>query len=104
MVTSNNYLQLVFFRSPRLVSMATPSTNTPQSILLKLDESAMTTKHKIGILFCRPGQRTEEEFYNNEHGSPAFEEFLGFLGNRVRLKGFGGYAGGLDVKGNTFPW
>jgi hypothetical protein len=34
-----------------------------------------------------------------EHGSPAFEEFLDFLGDRVQLEGFQGYRGGLDVKG-----
>jgi hypothetical protein len=34
-----------------------------------------------------------------EHGSPAFEEFLDFLGDRIKLEGFQGYRGGLDVKG-----
>lgn len=37
----------------------------------------------------------------SENGSPAFEEFLDFLGQRVRLKGFDQYRGGLDVRGDT---
>lgn len=39
--------------------------------------------------------------YNNEHSSPHFEEFLDFLGTRVRLKGFEQYKGGLDTRGDT---
>lgn len=36
--------------------------------------------------------------YNNEMGSPVFEEFLDLLGHRVRLKGFGKYRAQLDNK------
>ena len=41
--------------------------------------------------------------YNNENSSPHFEEFLDFLGTRVKLKGLDAfkYKGGLDTKGNT---
>ena len=33
-----------------------------------------------------------------ESGSPLFDDFLEFLGTRVRLIGFDGYKGGLDIK------
>ncbi|KAK7086178.1 Signal-induced proliferation-associated 1-like protein 2 [Halocaridina rubra] len=36
--------------------------------------------------------------YNNEHAGPAFSEFLETLGQRVRLKDFEKYRGGLDRK------
>ena len=36
--------------------------------------------------------------YNNQHGSPAFEEFLQLMGRKVKLKGFDDFRGGLDVK------
>jgi len=39
--------------------------------------------------------------FNNEHGSPAFEEFLDFLGEKIPLKGWFGYRGDLDVKTDT---
>lgn len=40
-------------------------------------------------------------FYILENSSPAFEEFLDFLGQRVKLRGFENYKGGLDVRGDT---
>ena len=49
-------------------------------------------------MYCRAGQQTEEEMYNNEEGGPAFLEFLDLLGQRVRLKGFQKYKAGLCNK------
>lgn len=40
-------------------------------------------------------------FFYTEVAGPAFEEFLDMLGQRVRLKGFDKYKGGLDNKGDT---
>ena len=36
-----------------------------------------------------------------ENGSPAFESFLNLLGERVRLKDFPNYRGGLDNKSES---
>ncbi|KAM8774576.1 signal-induced proliferation-associated 1-like protein 3 isoform 2-T2 [Rhynchonycteris naso] len=74
--------------------------NTPKVTeqLLKLDEQGLCRKHKVGILYCRAGQSSEEEMYNNEEAGPAFEEFLSLLGEKVCLKGFSKYAAQLDVK------
>lgn len=38
-------------------------------------------------------------FFLVEHGSPEFNAFLGTIGRKVKLKGFSGYRGGLDVQG-----
>jgi len=35
--------------------------------------------------------------FGNEHGSQAFEEFLNIMGDRIELKGFNGYTGGLNT-------
>lgn len=74
--------------------------NTPQceQQLLKLDEQGLTNKYKVGILYCKAGQGTEEDMYNNEDAGPAFNEFLDTVGKRVRLKGFEHYKAGLDNK------
>ncbi|XP_047649244.1 signal-induced proliferation-associated 1-like protein 3 isoform X4 [Phacochoerus africanus] len=74
--------------------------NTPKVTeqLLKLDEQGLCRKHKVGILYCKAGQSSEEEMYNNEEAGPAFEEFLCLLGEKVCLKGFTKYAAQLDVK------
>ncbi|XP_018420572.1 PREDICTED: signal-induced proliferation-associated 1-like protein 3 [Nanorana parkeri] len=66
--------------------------------LLKLDEQGLFRKHKVGILYCKAGQSSEEEMYNNESAGPAFEEFLTLLGEKVCLRGFQKYAAQLDTK------
>ena len=33
--------------------------------LVKLDEQELSNKYKIGIIYCKEGQVTEEEIYNN---------------------------------------
>ncbi|XP_068110197.1 signal-induced proliferation-associated 1-like protein 1 isoform X2 [Hyperolius riggenbachi] len=74
--------------------------NTPKVTdqLLKLDEQGLSYQLKVGIMYCKAGQSTEEEMYNNESAGPAFEEFLQLLGERVRLKGFEKYRAQLDTK------
>ena len=56
---------------------------------------------QVGVMYCRAGQQTEEEMYNNEEGGPAFNEFLDLLGQRVRLKGFNKYKAGLCNKSKS---
>ncbi len=85
-------------------------------------------RFKVGVLLVKDNQTTEEQFFNNctymflfmvmgpystpnplqTHinmglpvpvaGSPDWEQFLAFLGDRVTLKGWERFAGGLDVK------
>ncbi|XP_042188671.1 signal-induced proliferation-associated 1-like protein 2 isoform X2 [Callorhinchus milii] len=76
------------------------ASNSPKvsEQLLKLDEQGLSFQHKVGVLYCKAGQSTEEEMYNNEAGGPVFEEFLDLLGHRVRLKGFSKYRAQLDNK------
>jgi signal-induced proliferation-associated 1 like protein 1 len=77
--------------------------NTPQceQQVAKLDEQGLTNKYKVGILYCRAGQSTEEDMYNNEHGGPAFNEFLATIGEKIQLKGFEKYRAGLDNKSDS---
>ncbi|KAM5235636.1 signal-induced proliferation-associated 1-like protein 2 isoform 2-T2 [Ctenodactylus gundi] len=76
---------------------ASSSPRVPEQ-LLKLDEQGLSFQHKVGVLYCKAGQGTEEEMYNNEAAGPALEEFLDLLGQRVRLKGFTKYRAQLDNK------
>lgn len=55
-------------------------------------------QRKVGVMYCRAGQSSEEDMYNNESSGPAFEEFLDLLGERVRLKGWEKYRAQLDNK------
>ncbi|XP_066550989.1 signal-induced proliferation-associated 1-like protein 1 isoform X4 [Amia ocellicauda] len=74
--------------------------NTPKVTeqLMKLDEQGLSFQLKVGIMYCKAGQSSEEEMYNNESAGPAMEEFLQLLGERVRLKGFSKYRAQLDTK------
>ncbi|XP_057663499.1 signal-induced proliferation-associated 1-like protein 1 isoform X6 [Diorhabda carinulata] len=66
--------------------------------ILKLDEQGLTNHYKVGIMYCKADQNTEEEMYNNEEAGPAFLEFLETIGQTVRLNGFDKYKAGLDNK------
>ena len=52
---------------------------------------------KVGVIYIKEGQFTEEEILDNNDHSDNFEEFLTILGDKVRLKGFDKYKGGLDT-------
>ncbi|XP_048381035.1 signal-induced proliferation-associated 1-like protein 2 isoform X1 [Stegostoma tigrinum] len=77
--------------------LASNSPKVPE-MLLKLDEQGLSFQRKVGIMYCKAGQSTEEEMYNNETAGPAFDEFLDLLGQRVKLKGFEKYRAQLDNK------
>ncbi|XP_061818299.1 signal-induced proliferation-associated protein 1 [Nerophis lumbriciformis] len=76
------------------------ASNSPKvrDTLLKLDEQGLNFQRKVGVMYCRAGQSSEEDMYNNESSGPAFEEFLELLGDRVRLKGWEKYRAQLDNK------
>lgn len=74
----------------------------------------MVNKYKFGILYAKGGQN-EMEMYSNGiikyffeiikylvESSESFEEFLEFLGEKIRLKGYIGYSGGLNVESKNF--
>lgn len=52
---------------------------------------------KFGVIYAKSGQTTDDEFLSNRDGSPAFDDFLSLLGDKIPLKGHKGYSGGLDV-------
>ncbi|CAH0561452.1 unnamed protein product [Brassicogethes aeneus] len=77
--------------------------NTAATIeqILKLDEQGLTNNYKVGIMYCKAGQSSEEEMYNNEEAGPAFLEFLDTIGKTVKLNGFNKYKAGLDNKSDS---
>ncbi|CAG5097915.1 Similar to RAP1GAP: Rap1 GTPase-activating protein 1 (Homo sapiens), partial [Cotesia congregata] len=70
--------------------------DTPEE-LLKLDQVFIKSELKVGVIYVQEGQYTEEEILDNNDSSPFFEEFLQILGDKIRLKGFDKYKGGLDT-------
>lgn len=66
--------------------------------LANFEEKNYKSKHKIGVLYCKRGQTTEEEMFCNNDPSPEFTEFLDMIAERHPLRGFSKFAGGLDTK------
>jgi len=66
-------------------------------LVLNYDEHVISNRFKFGVIYQRRGQTREEQLFGNAHHSTAMDEFLDLLGERVTLRGFGGYRGGLDT-------
>ncbi|XP_037875474.1 rap1 GTPase-activating protein 1 isoform X1 [Bombyx mori] len=71
------------------------------SLIAAFDERVLNERFKFGVLYQKYGQTTEEQIFGNNDTSPAFDEFLEMLGQRIKLKDHKGYRGGLDVTGHT---
>ncbi|CAL4062110.1 unnamed protein product, partial [Meganyctiphanes norvegica] len=69
-----------------------------QKDLLLLEEQEGSVNFKFGILYMKPGQTSDDEILSNECGSRNLDKFLGLLGEKVRLKAWDKFRGGLDVK------
>lgn len=68
------------------------------NLIANYDEHVLVSNFKFGVLYQRFGQTTEEELFGNNTTSPAFDEFLDTIGQRIRLKDHKGYRGGLDIQ------
>uniref|UniRef100_A0AAG5CWQ1 Rap-GAP domain-containing protein n=1 Tax=Anopheles atroparvus TaxID=41427 RepID=A0AAG5CWQ1_ANOAO len=68
------------------------------SLIASYDEHVLVTNFKFGVLYQRFGQTTEEELFCNSDMTPALDEFLELLGQRIRLRDHKGYRGGLDIQ------
>ncbi|XP_050525940.1 rap1 GTPase-activating protein 1 isoform X3 [Daktulosphaira vitifoliae] len=67
-------------------------------LIAAYDEHVLVSNFKFGVLYQKYGQTSEEELFSNQHTSPAFDEFLQLLGQRIQLKDHKGYRGGLDTQ------
>ncbi|XP_038578311.1 rap1 GTPase-activating protein 1-like isoform X12 [Micropterus salmoides] len=66
-------------------------------LIVTFDEHVLSNNFKFGVIYQKFGQTSEEELFCNTKESPAFVEFLEFLGEKVELHNFKGFRGGLDV-------
>ncbi|XP_068185095.1 rap1 GTPase-activating protein 1 isoform X4 [Antennarius striatus] len=66
-------------------------------LIVTFDEHVISNNFKFGVIYQKFGQTTEEELFGNSKESPAFVEFLEFLGEKIELHNFKGFRGGLDV-------
>lgn len=67
-------------------------------LILNYDEHVLSNTLKFGIICQKFGQTTEEELFGNLTHSRAMDEFLELVGDRITLKNFKGFRGGLDTQ------
>ncbi|XP_018049724.1 PREDICTED: rap1 GTPase-activating protein 1-like isoform X1 [Atta colombica] len=78
-----------------LIPVMCPGAGT---LIARYDEHALVSRFKFGVLHQRAGQLTEEQLFGNRQITPAFQEFLDLLGQKIDLKDHKGYRGGLDTR------
>uniref|UniRef100_A0A8C5SGE8 RAP1 GTPase activating protein n=1 Tax=Laticauda laticaudata TaxID=8630 RepID=A0A8C5SGE8_LATLA len=86
--------------SPTLpLSVSSTTLLCPQAsrLIVTFDEHVISNNFKFGVIYQKLGQTSEEELFSTTEESPAFLEFLDFLGEKVQLQDFKGFRGGLDV-------
>ncbi|XP_026874999.2 rap1 GTPase-activating protein 1 isoform X1 [Electrophorus electricus] len=66
-------------------------------LIVTFDEHVISNNFKFGVIYQKFGQTSEEELFGNSEETPAFIEFLNFLGQKIVLHDFKGFRGGLDV-------
>jgi len=87
----SNYPKLQLIKDPSVIQS-----------LIEFERSQLEPKtYKFGIIYRKRGQMTENEMLSNQSHSKHFTQFLNFLGQRVQLKDWKHFRGGLDVVTNT---
>ena len=71
-----------------------------QKDILWLQKQEGSMNFKFGVIYAKAGQIMDDELFSNETGSDNFTNFLILLGERVTLKGWQKFRGGLDIRGN----
>ena len=64
-------------------------------------QRSLFSQFKIGVVSTKPGDMqtgNDRAIFQTKEASADFEEFLSFLGERVQLRGYEGFAGGLDTE------
>jgi len=69
--------------------------------LIIMEREEHTNNFKIGVIYTKKGQNHEDDFFGNQEGSEEFYQFLDILADKIPLKGFEGFRGGLDVEGDA---
>ncbi|KAM4703215.1 rap1 GTPase-activating protein 1 [Rhinophrynus dorsalis] len=61
-------------------------------LIVTFDEHVISNNFKFGVIYQKTGQTSEEELFSTTDESPAFVEFLEFLGEKVLLQDFRGHS------------
>ena len=92
-----NYLNNVMFpgKSWCPIDDALNKTFSLELLGLEVSHASNAAAFRIAVVYCGKEQTTEEQFFTNKKGSPAFDEFLSVLGDKISLNGFSGFSGNV---------
>jgi tuberous sclerosis 2 len=63
-----------------------------------IDNIPVIDTHKVGVIYVAPGQSSEDEILSNQHGSPAYSNFIKRLGRVIKPNdNLEVYAAGLNA-------
>ena len=111
----NSFIRKIFGLGPTPFSVVKSCTNVvPVNLmqickdpslpneLLAMEERQVIRSYKFGLTHLKSNQTVEEEMFGNTErdNTSAFKEFMSFLGEEIKLKGWGEYKAGLDVLNN----
>eukprot|EP01122_Echinamoeba_exundans_P014583 TRINITY_DN663_c0_g1_i2.p1 TRINITY_DN663_c0_g1~~TRINITY_DN663_c0_g1_i2.p1 ORF type:complete len:1132 (-),score=246.29 TRINITY_DN663_c0_g1_i2:654-4049(-) len=68
--------------------------------LLAFERKLVKTAIKVGVVYRKAGQVTENEILGNDEASDEFYNFMNCVADKVKLQGWDKYDGGLDTKDN----
>jgi hypothetical protein len=68
--------------------------------LLAFERKLVKTAIKVGVVYRKAGQVTENEILGNDEASDEFYNFMNCVADKVTLQGWDKYDGGLDTKDN----
>jgi len=96
-MTKKQIPKAIKLESYNLVSVE--STELEQE-LVQWEERSNSKNYKFGILYCKSGQKGEQEIFGNQdHDESAeFSSLLDCLGDKVRLKKWTKFSGGLNTE------
>jgi len=69
--------------------------------LANFEARSIDLQYKFGVLYVKTGQTEEEQWYNNTETPPALTEFMNFLADKVPLKGWTKFRGGLNTQNDS---
>ena len=90
-------LEQIEAKCPGLSSLVIVEDLSFKRSLVELELILKIRKYKFGVVCVREGMSEEDIFSHNDY-SPAYNQFLHFLGTQIELQGWTGYKGDLDVK------
>lgn len=68
--------------------------------LMHMEDRILIKAYRVGVVYA--GQATDETaMFSNNEPSEGFRTFMGWLATHIKLKGWKGFKGGLDVEHNT---